>query len=477
MRTWMNRVARSASVLAGLSLAAALAAGAPAPPPSESSTAQNPSSDGLLFRNGDLLYGELLSIDVQSAVLWRHPDAALPIEFKPDSVVQIDFPAPKTSTPPSSNSWRLLLADGDTLEGDLVSCDRDAVFWQTWYAGRLSIPRASLQSLDFVGHSPAVFDGITGLDGWTQAAAAATGPGESGRWTYRNGAFYADKTASIARDFKLPDLAEIQFDLAWKGVLNMAVALYTDSLQPVLLNLKDQAPDFGGFYSFCFQGTAVIDMRAIKKLDPLRSLGQLLDPSLNSKDRLHVDLRVNKAQHKITLLLDDTLVKEWVDPQGFIGEGTGMRFVQNPGSVIKLSHLRVTHWNGTMEEPAADTGQDTCWLENGNDIAGAIESISNGKITVRTTNGPVNIPLAELKAVSFAHPHAGLRQAQAATVRATFNQGGGLSFILESWRPNEMIVRSADFGKARINPAAFTRLRFLFPEKKAPKEPIPGAIN
>jgi hypothetical protein len=30
-----------------------------------------------------------------------------------------------------------------------------------------------------------------------------------------------------------------------------------------------------------------------------------------------------------------------------------------------------------------------------------------------------------------------------------------------------MIIRSADFGKARINPAAFTRLQFLSPEKKA----------
>jgi hypothetical protein len=458
--------------LAGLALAAALASSAPAQPPPKSPPATNAAPDSLLFRNGDLLYGQLLAIDAPGAVQWRHPDAAQPIEFKPDSIAQIDFPAPTNSAAPSNNACRLLLANGDSLEGGLVSCDRNAVALQTWYAGRLSIPRASLQSLVFMRRPPAVFDGITGLDGWTQSVSAAAAPGESGQWTCRNGAFYAGKTASIARDLKLPDVAEIQFDLAWKGALNLAVALYTDSLRPVQLNAREQAPDFGGFYSFRFQNTVLIDLWAIKKADPIRPLGQAIDLSLNNKDRLHVALRVSKPQHRIALFLDDKLIKEWVDPQGFIGQGTGMRFVQNhnPGSVVKLSHLRITHWDGIFEEPAADSA-DACWLENGHKIAGAIESINNGKMAARTTHGPVEIPLAQLKAIAFARQQTSPPQTQAGAVRATFAQGGALTFILETWRPNEMIIRSADFGKARINPAAFARLQFLSPEKKAAAEP------
>jgi hypothetical protein len=249
----------------------------------------------------------------------------------------------------------------------------------------------------------------------------------------------------------------------------MAIALYTDSLQPVQLNLKEQAPDFGGFYSFAFQSSVIIDMRAIKKQDPLRSLGQLILPSLNNKNRVHVDLRVSKPQHKIALSLDDALVKEWVDPQGFIGEGTAMRFVQNPGSVVKLSNLHITQWDGLFEETSSNS-VDAFWLENGKKIEGAIESIGNGKLAIRTTNGPIEIPLDQLKAINFAHRQPG-PQTQAATVRATFAQGGTLTFILESWRPNEMVIRSADFGKARISPAVFTRLQFLSPEKKPVQEP------
>jgi hypothetical protein len=458
----MNNVARIISTLA-----IALAASVHAQP--------TPDSSSLLFRNGDLLYGQLLAIDAPNAVRWRHPDASEPVEFKPDTIAQIDFPVPTNSTARPTNACRLLLANGDTLEGGLVSCDHEAVVLQTWYAGALSIPRAALQSLVFIPRSTAVFDGITGLDGWTQGLTAAAFPGESGQWTYRNGAFYASKPASIARDLKLPDVAQIQFDVAWKGSLNLAVALYTDSLQPVLLTAKEQGPDFGGFYSLRFAGSAFIDLWPVKKMDRERKLGQLFIPSLNNKDRVRVDLRVNKPEHKFALFLDDALVKQWDDPEGFIGAGTAMRFVQNPGCVIKLSNLRISQWDGILagdaSADAADATHDAFWPEKGAKVSGVIESIANGKMTASTTNGPVEIPLTEIKSMDFAHRPANPAQTPAATVRGTFAQGGALTFILESWKPGEMIIRSADFGKAALNPAAFTRLQFLVPEKKTPEGP------
>jgi len=441
--------------------------------PRNSFPASNAAPDSLFLRSGDVLYGQLAAIDAAGAVQWRHPDAAQPIQFKPDSIAQIDFPAPNNTSAPSNIACRLLLANGDTLEGNIISCDREAVALQTWYADRLSIPRASLQSLVFTRSWPVVFDGITGLDGWTQAASAAAAAGESGQWTYRNGAFYAGKTASLARDLKLPDVAEIQFDLAWQGPLNLAIALYTDSLRPILLSAKAQGPDFGGFYSLRLDNSFYrsIDLWPIKKNEPDRRLGQLPFPFPGNKDRMHVDLRVSKPQHKIALSLDDTLVKEWVDPQGFAGEGTGMRFVQNPGGVIKLSRLRVTHWDGIFDEPSADVTHDAFWPEDGAQVGGAIESISNGKLAFRTTHGPMEIPLARLKALTFAHRQDSSSEIKAGTVRATFAQGGVLTFTLETWRRDGMIIRSPDFGKVRINPAAFSRLQFLLPEKKAVQEP------
>ena len=95
----------------------------------------------------------------------------------------------------------------------------------------------------------------------------------------------------------------------------MAVALYTDSLQPILLTAKDQGPAFGAFYSLRFQSPYFISLTPIRKNDPLRSL-DLMVPSLSNKDRVHVDLRMSKPDHRIVLFLDGVMIKEWIDPAG-----------------------------------------------------------------------------------------------------------------------------------------------------------------
>jgi len=451
---------------------------APVQTPPEFAQTKNSPPDGLFFRNGDLLHGQLLAIDTPSIVRWQYPDAAAPIEFKPKSIAQIDFPIAKNSIAHSADACRLLLANGDLLEGSLVSCDHAAMVFQTWYGGRLNIPRASLQSLAFIPHSPPVFNGITGLDGWTQGSTAAAFAGQSGQWVYRKGAFYADKPASIARDLKLPDVAEIQFDLAWKGGLYFAVALYTDSLQPIRLPITDRSLDFGGFYSLRFDNVFYknIDLWPVTKEEAVpRSLGPAQFPFLNYGDRLHVDLRISKPRDKIALYLDDALIKEWVDPKGFAGEGTGMRFVQNPGGAVKMSNLRITEWDGLFADETAaedfvplEIPHDSFWPATGAKVTGDIESIAGGKMTVNTTNGPVKIPLTEIKAIDFAHRPSPPPQNKPAIVRATFAQGGDLTFTLDSWRPDEMIIHSADFGKARINPTAFTHMQFLLPQTNGP---------
>jgi hypothetical protein len=231
-------------VLAGL-----LALNAVAAPLSAEPAPTNAEADCLSLRDGDVLYGKLLEIQPGSLIRWQHPDASEPIDFKPESVAQIGF-APRPSTAGRTDySCKLWLANGDALAGNLVACDRDALTLDTWYAGKLKVPRRVLQTLAFNPGAPVLFDGLTGLEGWTQGDATKGAITESGQWSYRNGAFYADKAASIARDLKLPDRSHIQFDMAWRGLLSLAVALYTDSLQPIRLDNKENGPDFGAFYS------------------------------------------------------------------------------------------------------------------------------------------------------------------------------------------------------------------------------------
>src|SRR5580700_3499872 len=168
-------------------------------------------------------------------------------------------PAP---IPPAKSCWPMAIR----WRGILSAVIATRSSW-TPGAGKLRIPRHALQTLAFNPRSPMLFDGPTSIDGWTQGHAVTGIIGESGQWTYRNGAFYADKAASIAREVNLPDRSQVQFDLAWKGPLNLAIALYTDSLQPILLVDKEHGPDFGGFYSLRFASTVFITLEPIRKQD------------------------------------------------------------------------------------------------------------------------------------------------------------------------------------------------------------------
>jgi hypothetical protein len=472
---WMSKTCRMALVL----LAALGATAAPAPAPAAATNtpaaSTNAPGDDLCFRNGDTLYGKLLEIQPGEVIRWQHADADGPIEFKPENVEQIDFAPRPPAEGRADGSCKLWLANGDKLAGTLVSCDAEALVLETWYAGKLRIARRALRTLAFNPREPVVFEGPTGLEGWTEGNAVKGMEADSGRWLYRNGAFYADKSASIARDVKLPARAEVQFDLAWRGQLNLAIALYTDSLQPILLTDKENGPDFGGFYSLRFTQSAFISLTPIHKQGPLRPLGDyLILQALAQKDRMHVDLRMSKADRRVALFLDGALVKDWRDPGGFAGEGGGVRFVNNMSGSVKMSNFRVARWNGVLEEAvaeAADPAHDVVALESGGKTSGAVAAIANGRISLLTTGGTTVLPLEQASAIEFARHQGGAPAGPAANTHATFIQGGALTFELLRWRPEGVTAASPDFGRATFDPAAFSRLQFLSPASKAAARP------
>ena len=197
-------------------------------------------------------------------------------------------------------------------------------------------------------------------------------------------------------------------------------------------------------------------------------------PSLNQKDRLHVDVRVSKPQHRIFLYFDGALIKEWNDTNGFAGEGTGVRFVQQSmGGTLKLANLRVTKWNGILEPAAApsDGTHDTVSLESGAKISGDIEAIANGQVTVKSSSGSEQIPLSKITGMEFARLPGEAPKPLDANVHVTLAQGGAMTVKLLDWKPDAAVMESPAFGKATFDPASFSRLKFLPFTRKESDEP------
>lgn len=463
----------STFILAWLTVVPLNAAETPAPSlsgPAESNSrvikAGVPSSDSrdtIVFQNGDVLYGSLQLIDPAVGIRWSHADATEIIEFVPEGISEVRFGYRTQTQPNYTNACQIRLSNQDEIEGDLLSCDSEKILLDTSYAGKIEMPRKFVQSIaPKPAQRPPVFDGPSGLEGWTMGQVQAAIP-NSGQWTYRNRAFYATQSASIARDLKLPDVASIQCDLNWKGMLYIAIALYTDYMQPINLQTKETGPEFGGFYSLQLNSYTV-NLLPVTRTDPLRYLGQTSVPAFNQKTKAHLEIRVSKPKRSIALLVDGLLIKQWIDADEFVGKGTGVRFVHQGQGSVKLSNIRVTEWDGQFEDKPAtvpDSKNDGARLQNGDRVAGTLQRIQDGKVTFALPDGAsLDIPLNRVKLLEMAGQKMERPRDDNANVRATFRRGGNISFRLEKWDNQEVVGTSPNFGKIVVNPAAFDRVQF-----------------
>jgi hypothetical protein len=418
--------------------------------------------EAALFKNGDVLAGTLLGIQ-SNLVVWKHPDAQKAVELTAAMLAELQIKAESKSHSASTNACVVRLTNDDQFEGELVSLDAEHLILKTWYAGEITLPRNFIQTIVPTGPSRStIFEGPAGLDGWTLGKTTQALPNQ-GQWIYRNGAFYASKAASIARDLHLPEVSSFSFDLTWKGYFQMAIAIYSDSLQPVSLANKETEPDFGGFYSLQLN-TFAANLLPITRNDPIRYLGQASLLTLSQKNKAHIDIRTSKPRHSISLLVNGEMVREWIDPAEFAGKGSAVRFVHQGQGAVKIENIKVTEWDGQFEEreqqpPPVKT--DLAKLRNGDRVTGTLATIRDGSASMSMGERKLDIPFTRGKEFSFAREKSVRPPAQGADVRGFFARGGAVTLQIEKWDTNSLVAVSPAFGRATFHPRAFTRLEFL----------------
>jgi hypothetical protein len=421
--------------------------------------------DALTFRNGDVLFGSLTSIDAENGIKWTRADARNEFHFNPERISEVDFAnAANAPSQVSSNFCSVQLSNGDQCQGELVYYDGAKLKLNTWFAGELEFPREAVALVVPLGlPKPTIFAGPSGLEGWTMGKVNAGGLVEAGEWIYQNNALYAFKSASIARDVHLPDSCSMQFDLEWRGFFHIAVALYTEYLHPVNLANKETEPKFGGFYSMQINPFSA-NLLPVKQTDPLHYLGQASLQTLAQKNGAHVDIRVSKSKRVIALLIDGVLVKQWVDTEDFAGTGTAIRFVHQGQGAVKLTNLKIIEWDGQFEEPVSITpnkSQDLARLKNGDRVFGNVKALRDGKLTIEAAGTTLDVPVTRVKQVELASQKPFNPRTNTNTVRAFFNSGSGsMTFDLHKWTGEELKGESANFGSATFKPNAFSRLVF-----------------
>jgi len=207
---------------------------APVPKPADSTAASRVTTAGgedvLEFLNKDKLHGNLLAVlPGDFGLKWKHSNSDKAIDFGLTGVGSATL-APRKVTQGTPASAAIYLSNGDLLPGNVVSLDNDKLVVDTWYAGRININRLMVKSLSpNIGVSSLVYEGPTALSEWTTYRSG----GNQAQWRCKNGVLSALQSYPIGRVIEgMPDVVDMQFDAAWRsGYPSFYFMFYMDNVQ------------------------------------------------------------------------------------------------------------------------------------------------------------------------------------------------------------------------------------------------------
>lgn len=407
-------------------------------------------SDLLQFLDGASLHGQLRAMDTEQGLQWQHPAAKQVIKFKPDNLAWIKFENVRRVASPTGPVCWFQFSNGDEIFGNLKALDTEKLRLETWFGGDLEAPRQALQSITFFSKGFVIlYEGPTGSDGWRLER------GVKG-WQYRDGALVANGVGIMGRDLKLSGSASFEFDLAWGGHFSLSFILYAESI------------DRFDYSTSCYMfhlAPGYLNLQRVQAGSGVMSLGpQVQIPDMLKKNKVRMEIRANKEDATITLLVDGMVINRWKDQAGFVGKGSGMVFSsQMESSSVKISNIKVSEWDGAFEPRAvtnAPPKDDLVYLANRDKVVGTLQTIQDGKLTLAIPQTTLDIPMQRVTQILFG-PHSTNAPAQKPwEIRVNVAGGGTVAFELEKWGEEQVAGRSVNFGQVALNPHSIRQIQF-----------------
>lgn len=425
-----------------------------------------PAVDVFQLLDGSQLHGSLAGIDPQKGVRWQHAASATPLEFLTRNAHLIRFAqaAPPPAQPSANQTCRFRFLNGDELTGNLISLDAQQIELETWFAGKLRAPRASVQSIAFLARGFAtLYEGPNDLSGW------ATGPTPTA-WQLRDGVLTASANAFMGRDLKLPPQSRVEFDVGGNGALNFYLSLYTDAVERFNFASSGYQFNLGLGYANLMRGQGNFGMQ---------HLGQTQIPVALPGKKLHVEVRTDLLAGSLMLLVDGNVVQQWHDPaiqRPLAAEpnappaaaprapavpGSGLSFFTlNNG--IQFSGIKVSAWDGRPIEPdpiATNFSGHLVRLANQDRATGQVESIRDGKLTLLVA-GKIEIPLTRVTHVILAAPQPAATNRPAGELHARLSSGEVLALAQPRWANQTLAGVNPHFGPLQLDSRWVRQLRF-----------------
>ncbi len=411
------------------------------------------------FLNQDKLHGALIALEPTAFGLrWKHPAVTNMIHFNFDVLDRINLDE-QSQVEAVRHASSIELTNGDFLMGDIVDLDGERLVLDTWYAGRMHIKRTMIKALNPNAQaSSLVYEGPRNLENWT-----FNSRGNADSWTMKDDALLNLNQNSIGREIEnMPDVASIEFEIAWVNYPSFYFCFYTDNLRSYN----------GNGYTLQVNGNTVYLQR--RSMRNSSQLGRVNIEELQNADRkAHFKILVNRRKKNISLLINDKLVKHWVDTGVFAGRGNGIVFQPQSNGPIKITNLKIMSWDGSLpdlskEQTKSDDDQDLILFINSDKVTGELKAVKDGKAVFQTDYAPLEIPIERITRLTMASTRMERARRNKYDVRATFSGKGIITFELHDIIYGMMQGQSENFGPVSLPMHACSLLEFnIYQERKS----------
>lgn len=461
--------------------------------------------DILSFVNGDQLHGRFDGIAEDSSLLWKRDDVSEDVRFKPAELRRVALRGSEPLTPLRSFS-HIGTVNGDRIPGQIREIDDKRVLIETEYAGTLEFPR---NQVGLLAPSPlggrVLYQGPFDPENWAMIDVdhpdGIPAPPKEGekpdsilRWKHAGSAWYwqnAGTGTALARKSGMPDRAILQFDVAWKNRLSLAIGFHSDFKKPEEAKNDEQVgailPNgarssvslpglFGNSYVLHLYSNYVMlyrtsfDQAGRARLDRVQTSNSSL--RLGDAGKASVEIRCNRLSGEIILFVDGEFAAQWSevegileDSSGYAGKGEGFGFVaQSDDSSVRISEVLVAEWNGMPDSARSMQvdDMDIVLLSNGTDrFSGKVTGFHDGLLKLEGRFGTFEFPISEVAEVRFGK--SGLAEAEKSAsdeVRLRFHPIGRISGKALGGTADSIRIRSASAGEMDVKLDSAVMLEF-----------------
>lgn len=358
-------------------------------------------ADDLTLAGDARLTGTVRSINGAGVVELSTALSPGPVLLKAGAVAKVEFSAPEPE--PNPPATLVELVNGDRLPATIESLDDKNLNVVTADAGRLSIPRSVLKSMQLGVHKrKVIYSGPRDGDEWSGDRDGKPG------WLFSKNSLTANGPAVASKNFETPQQFILKFTLKWQAAPNFRI-YFADPLTPKVERVDR--------YYLQFNAAGLEIKRESSQGKHFQTVILLArGPDQYPENQLAVEIRVDRKASRLHLFLDGEPEGAGIDPAAGAPTGNGVSLVNSPpaGGTQEIHGIEIVEFDNAgarhLSEERGDPKTDSLISRDEDRWGGRLTGIHKGPDgTVFSFKSdfqeePLELPETDVSTIFFAKP-------------------------------------------------------------------------